>query len=351
MRLLMRLTYGFVFSTFLLNFLTLTNSHTLAFAQTGASKQGLVFFNQKFVEGLYADINLDEPDQVFELIFSNLAESVTVYPTENYFYWYFHARGKTIWGNFRLDVLDRDQGVIHLGYFEYDENGNFQDREGNDKAYSAKHGVIVKKLNRFAYSVSYKDKTVVFKLNDIGMEPPQKAKLMKDETYVGPVFDESGLKFFLIFNNTQNHFYYVLNEDGFTPDSFNSLDDHIVIGKRTAFAFYLDKANNRKILIAVNGRHTDRNHYYDGPFDQLPDNYVEETDIKKYMELAYPYTRDNIDKYGMYLDDPGARVIINSYQIYYYEDELDFVATCQQEDLAVAEFFSCITPDPNQEPE
>jgi hypothetical protein len=122
----------------------------------------------------------------------------------------------------------------------------------------------------------------------------------------------------------------------------------VLIGRRTGFAFYEDRPNRRKILIAVNGRNTDRNHYYDGPFDQLPDNYVPQINLKKYLETAYPFLKGRIDQYGGFLDQEGARALINPYTVYYEEEELGFVAYCESLELPEHEFYSCITPDAYQ---
>lgn len=316
--------------------------------QVGSERhRPLVVFNQKFIEGLYSHLDLADPDTVFKTVFFALDSEVVVYPTENYYYFQLYAGGKTIWGNLRLDASDRDQGIIHIGYFEYDENGMYQDREGKEKEFSAKDGVIVERIGSFLYKVSYAGKTVVFRLNDIGKERPQEGQIRRNEVYVGPIFDESGLKFFLLFNKKEKHFMYVLNENENVPEDFVKLSEDVVVGRRTGFGFFLDTRNSRKILIGVNGRSTDRNNYYDGPFDQLPDNYAESTNISKYIEEAYPYTRGNIDKFGGYKNQKGARVVISPYIVYYREEELvDLVETCKNSKLTEDQFYSCITPDP-----
>lgn len=304
-----------------------------------------VVFNQDLIEGVNSGLPLDDETRVFEYIFSSLPDSVVVYPTENYYYFNLTAAGKTIWGNLRLDVLDRDLGVIHLGYFEYDENGKFQDREGWQKDFSKADGVDVVRVEPFLYSVTYKNRTVRFRLNDIGMARPVKAKLADFEEFVGTVFDESGLKFFLLFNKPEKHFLFVLNEDGYTPEEFAPLNGDVVTGRRTGFAFYVDVPNGRKILIAVYGENTDRNNFYDGPFDQLPDNYAAQTNISAYIQEAYPYTKGVIDRYGNFTNQEGARVVINPYSVYYEPDALSFVASCKSSQPAGAAFYACITPD------
>lgn len=304
-----------------------------------------IFFNQQFIEGLYSQPHKGQIEEVFDLVFSHLAPEVTVYPTENYYYWSTTFGGKTIWGNLRLAASDRDRGIIHLGYFEFDDNGRFQDRFGTVKAFSAADGVTVEKIEPFLYSVTYKGKRVLFHLNDIGMEPPKLARLSKQEKFVGPIFDESGLKFFLLFNTAENHFFYVLNEEGPVAEELLEIGSDLVVGKRTGFVFYVDEKYNRKVLVAVHGRNSERNNYYDGPFDQLPDNYVEQTQIHLYMEAAYPNLKGLIDRFGSYLTQEGSRVAISPYQVYYHQKDLDFVASCLASGLSEAALYSCITPD------
>jgi hypothetical protein len=204
----------------------------------------------------------------------------------------------------------------------------------------------VKKVARLTYTVAYKGKTVTFALNDIGMTPPKKAKLRADEVFVGPVFDESGVKFFLLFNKTENHFVYILNEDGAPPETFKDFGKRVAVGRRTGFAYYRDTANTRKVLVAINGNNARRNNYYDGPFDQLPDNYVDKTNIKKYLELAYPYVKGRINKFGVLKDQQGSRVAVGAYYVYSEESELSFVDSCvKTHGLTSAKLYPCIAPD------
>ena len=306
-------------------------------------KKGSVFFNQQFIDGLYSNLDVENPDAVFDFVFSHLDDTVTIYPTENYYYFSFSASGKTIWGNLRLDPVGRDQGVIRLGYFEYNENGKYQDRGGHGKDYSANDGVVVKRLERVVYSVTHRTKTVIFRLNDIGMARPRKAQLRDEEIFVGPVFDESGTKFFLLFDKIEKHFMYILNEDGMVPESFVSIGDDALIGRRTGFAFYQDRKYNRKILVAVDARNVIKNNFYDGPFDQLPDNYVSETNIGRYMVKVDPSLKGIIDKFGNFTDRKDARVAIGPYHTYFSEKELAFVESCKTSKLSEGQFYLCIT--------
>ena len=65
------------------------------------------------------------------------------------------------------------------------------------------------------------------------------------------------------------------------------------------------------------------NNYYDGPFDQLADNYVDETHISEYMIMASPGLRDRLDKYGYFMDrDGSSRLAISPYYAYFSEQAL-----------------------------
>ena len=302
-----------------------------------------VRFNQDVIDGLRTELDLSDTRAVFDLVFSQLADTIRIYPTENYYYFDFAANGKMIWGNLRLSAIDRDRGVLHLGYFLYDENGRSQDRSGYSRELTAEDGVAIEKQGPFDYVVSYRGKTVRFLLNDVGMTPPRTAKLRESEAFVGPVFDESGLSFFLLFDRKEKHFFYVLNEDRQVPEELDRLNESVLIGRRTGFAFFDDRKHQRKVLVAVGRHNTGRNNYYDGPFDQLPDNYVEQTQIQTYMEEAYPETKDLIDRFGNYLNQAG-RLVIMPYSQYSSDRELEFVATCKKGNSESA-FLACITPD------
>lgn len=306
-----------------------------------------VSFNSKIIEGLYqGQVDPSDPIQVFETVFFALDDAVTVFPTENYYYFQFSASGKTISGNLRLDYGDRDEGILHFGYFEYDENGSYPDRRGFGKILSYQDGVIVEKLSKMRYAVAYKGKRVAFELNDVGMDPPPPGQIRDCERFVGPVFDESGLKFFLLYDTVSKHFFYMLNEGGRAAETFepSRVNPRVLIGKRTGFAFFDDENHQRKLLVAIHGNSTARNNYYDGPFDQLPDNYVDQTGIQSLIEEAYPFAKGRIDARGVFLDQKGARLAITPYSVYTKQSELGFVESCAGAKTE-SDFYFCATPD------
>jgi len=282
-----------------------------------------LLLNQRFIEGVYAKLDIEDIDGVFWFVFSNLPDQVYVYPTENYYYFIFYAAGRQFWGNIRLPPKEREQGMLVFAYFEFRETPSGGRGFTRVKYFGPRDGVKIEKLERFKYKVTYKGKSVIFNLNQIEQEPPKSVKLREDEVFVERTFDESGYRFFLIFNKAKSYFLWILNEEEGVPDILDAIDDDVVVGRRSKFAFYLDRENNRKILIGVSRISIMRNDYYDGPFDQLADNYAEETRISEYIQKAYPYTRGRIDKYGYFIDTPRpSRVAISPYYSYYSRSDL-----------------------------
>lgn len=304
--------------------------------------------NHKFIESLYDNTNYANTSELFELVFSQLDNEVAVYPSENYYYFELPLNGKILAGNIGLSAHQIDEGKIYFAHYEKSDKFSPIDTilKFGGRYFDKNDGVNVTKADEFKYSITYKEKTVVFNLNKININPPKKAKLMLDEIFIGPNFDESGIKFFLIYNNQTNRFYWILNEEGFVPETLLNFGNGILIGERTQFAFYNDSANNRKLLIGVYGVNALNNNWYDGPFDQLPDNYIKKGDIeiKNYLEKVYPALKDKIDKYGHFLDNIENRVAINPYLIYFYAEELlNQISYCQSS-MTDSEFYTCITP-------
>lgn len=316
--------------------------------QSGDLHNAGVFTNDSYISGLYTNTNLKDPVDVFRYVFSKIDEDVTVYPSEGYFYVKFGLRGKLLNCAIMLFPPERDSGIINFGYIVRVEDKLRQKwvpEYGGGKSLTDSDGVHIEKLNDFLYSITFEGKTVRFTLYNDGVQPPKKARLQKDEVFVGPSFDESGLRFFLIFNSTIKDLYWVLNEDGFVPEDFSSFSSDVVIGDRTGFAFYLDSANTRKILVAVDGFNMLQNNWYDGPFDQLPDNHVHagQIEIKKYLDTAYRLGPEVLDKYGRFKHTTGSRIPVAPYRSYFDRNELRFVDTCRTLASSSSEFYAMIT--------
>ena len=150
-----------------------------------------------------------------------------------------------------------------------------------------------------------------------------------DEKYLGPVFDESAIRFFLIFNQRLKLFHYILDETIPVADQFvrARLTSRIVIGKRTGFAYYQDYRLKRKILIGVFQGNARVNNYFDGPFDQLPDNFIEGEALREAILAVEPSLKGKIDRVGGAPDGSG-RYLIGPYVYYRGEDEFQPFHDC-----------------------
>ena len=278
--------------------------------------------NQRFVEGFYSEtVDLNDIDEVFWCVFSQLPEQVLVYPSENYYYYTLHVNGRQLWGNIRIAAGYREQGILSFAYFEFAEFSPLTNQFTRSKLYKEKDGLDLEKVDHFTYIVRYQEKEVTFNLHQIPQEPPKLFSLRRNEVFVERTFDESGYQFFLIFNEKDKYFLWILNEENGIPDILDPLLDKkdIVVGRRSGFAFWVDEAHgNRKILASIRQHSVTRNDYYDGPFDQLADNYAEKTGVSEYMVKAFPSLEGRIDKYGYYTDtERPLRVAITTYGTYY----------------------------------
>ncbi len=291
------------------------------------SPKPLLLLNQHLVES-YADDALDPEDinGMFWAVFSNLPNEVIVYPTENYFYFKIFTGGQEFWGNIRLPAGDRDDGVLAFGYFEYNDvpppPGT---RFSRFKTFNADDALTVERLDRFRYQVEYRGKSVLFNLFQIEQKPPELFALGSDEVFVQRTFDESGFQFFLLFNQRANYFFWVLNEEVIVPDILDSRGENVLLGRRSRFAFWVDQDHgDRKILTAISTVNVSRNNYFDGPFDQLADNYAEEVQIAKFMKLANPSLDGRIDQYGYFNDtERPLRVSLSHYYRFTSTKDLD----------------------------
>jgi len=305
----------------------------------GVSASGpYILFNQRVIEGSYYDgLDLDDPDAVFATIFAALPDEVLVYPTENYYYFIMYAGGYQIWGNIRLPAGERDAGLLSFGYFEFHEFpiGATDEKDvSHSKFFSQRDGLIIDRVDAFTYNVRYKGKSVTFRFKELPQTPPKTFALGKDEKFIEQTIDESGYRFFLLFNTVRNYFFWVLNEELGLPDKLEPAPARptygkeaetpkpasveLVAGKRSGFVFWVDKEHgNRKVLVSIRQINSRRNDYYDGPFDQLADNYVDQARVAEYMMLAAPALKGRIDKYGYYTDQPKPmRVALSAYYSY-----------------------------------
>jgi hypothetical protein len=300
--------------------------------------------HQSYMEEVMRPASLDvkDPMAVFGFVLNSLPDTVKVYPTENYYYFTFMLNGSPYAGNIRLDANDRDQGKVQFAYYEQ-TSGWREDTPGKFEVLDEKNGVKLERLERFRYRLSYKDKSVVFELNDLSHVRPPANALAPREEFIGPVFDDSGIRFFLVYNAAVNNFLFILDETVKVADEFFNSEqtDRILIGKRTGFVYYRDRRLNRKILIGVYEENVRINNYFDGPFDQLPDNFIEGETLRSAILKVQPNLKGRIDRFGG-TPDGETRYGIGPYKQYKDVREFDSVDRCAgREHLSPAAYYGC----------
>lgn len=286
--------------------------------------------NEAYVEDVTARSNLaiDDPMAVFAYVLDSLPARVTVYPTENHYYFAFINNGVRYAGNIKIDAQLRSEGKVAFTYYEKRPVW-LKDTHGTDLVLGGAQGVTVTKIAPLAYRITYKDKSVTFALNDLSQVKPPPAALYTNERFIGPVFDDSAVRFFLVFNPKLKLFHYILDEtiplaDTFVPTPAG--DGRILIGKRTGFAVYRDKRRDRKILIGVYRGNVTANNYLDGPFDQMPDNFLEGDSFRQAILDIAPTLKGRINRYGSFPD--GARFAVEPYMEYSTPKDLAVFDRC-----------------------
>ena len=239
--------------------------------------------------------DLTKPEAVFAEVFATLPAEVQVAPTEHYHYWRATSSGREVWGNIRLANGLREKGIVSFGYACGEAS--------QAKYFGAEDGVEVRCEDAFTVRVSLQKKTVVFHLHQLEQSLPQSWKLSADEQFVERTCDESGFQFYLMHRKSRNHFLWILDET--TAVKFDSVGEGVWLDKRSGFLFW--KAGKRFVLAAVSRASVKRNDYFDGPFDQLADNYAAKSGRKELMEKAVPECAGKIDVFGNYLNSPKPR--------------------------------------------
>ncbi len=285
-------------------------------------------------------LDVDDPLKVFAFVLDSLPARVTVYPTENYYYFRFTHRGTPYSGNIRIEVSDKP-AALHFAYYKTQTPWH-SEAKATEVTLGSAQGVTLEKQDRLLYRVAYRDKSVVFALNDLAGVKPPAAMLAPDERFIGPVFDESGIRFFLVFNDKRKIFLYIVDSSAPLPEeTFPARDNsRIEIGRRTGFAYFRDLKLPRQILVGVFEDNLLLNTYYDGPFDQLPDNFIEGETLRSAIVAASPPLKDKIDRFGRAFER-NIRYAIKPYLAYVEPSDLEPVERCAAERETRANYYDC----------
>lgn len=293
-------------------------------ARTAAAEPSRIVTHEDYVEQVNRAPAFDVTDKkaVFAVVFNSLPDRVKVYPTENYYYFKFLDRGARFTGNIRLESATRDQGKLHFSY-----SMEFTPWLPNAQMFhdllDRSDGVAVERIDLFTYRVTFGGKSVNFALNDLSKVKPPAGMLTADERLIGPIFDDFAVRFFLVYNSALKQFLFLLDEFGPASDVLapSGVAERIVIGRRTGFAYYKDHLRDRKILIGVYGVNVDVNNAFDGPFDQLPDNFIEGESLRGAILEVEPRLTGKIDRLGNSFDGES-RYLIAPYLEYIAPAEL-----------------------------
>ena len=297
-----------------------------------------LFLNEAFISGFQRKLDIEDPLSVLNYVLEQLPQDVDVYPSEHYYYFGFTANGRRFVGNLRF-AEDRNKGIVHFAYYDQDQPGwtRFQSLDKSN-------GVLMQHLGNNAYRIESKGQTVTFHLKILDQSIPQ-GVLRPWESFIGRSQDESGMRFLLLYNRESPHFLWVLdNSDGITwqMQSIAEAPQLLTIGP-ARFVFYKDM--DRYILVGVSAWSIQANDYFDGPFDQLPDERLPETEFANWLQTAYPLLKGQVNERGEFTE-PNLRAAVNPYVTYAtYADVVKRFESCQSLPARSPSFYRCLCHD------
>lgn len=300
---------------------------TVGAARDGPS--GAVTFNEHEIRAIRQPlVDLNRPLDVLEFLIREAGGEMTVFPSEGYYYFQFQNGPWKVHGNLRFDLVDAAKGGLNFAYYvPAARGGQAPDFYG---LLSARDGVQLTTLSPFELELRFRGRLTRVHLYDASAEAGALRPAGRDETYVGPVFDESGARFHLLFDESADAFLFVLDESAPRPETYTSLESWpaLELGNRSAYAFYSDKAQDRRILVGVSNGAIRANSYFDGPFDQLPDRFVDPVRLQALIVRATPELGGQVGPRGLYLDAENLRALVTPYLKYDDPIELLQLAAC-----------------------
>lgn len=274
---------------------------------------------EQLVRGLMADVDVADSLAVFAHVFAGLPDVITVFPSENYYYFQFHAGGREFRGSLNFFASTVDEGAFG---FVYEEVAAYEwplyDRIEGRLALTSAGPARLARVGELEYDLSFRGRTVRVRFHRLDQLPPRRARLLDGETFVANTLDESGTAFHLIYSRSCASFVWLLNEEHQIQEPLVAFSAGLLVGARTRFVYYDDGTGGRKVLVGVHADEERRNTWYDGPFDQLPDNDVKAGRVRlaEYLQRARASAGAATDTYGIYLNDPELRVAITPYATY-----------------------------------
>lgn len=255
-----------------------------------------------------------DPRLVFGELFDEMPDDVAIRPSENCLYFSFSTKDEEAYrGCIKVPARLPSSGMVSI-FYRHKEDAN----RAHVGKLGANEGVSLQRVTPLSYVATVNQKSVEFHFQELRLSKPTRCKLRVSELFVAPCFDESGIYFSLLFDTDTNCFLWIVNDDYPTHDEFTEIFPNIEIGCRSRFVVLNDRRNSRRVLVGVSKAEVKANSYYDGPFDQLPDNYIEtgDVEIQKFIHLNNPDRIGMVDCFGFFKMLRASRVAIIPYYIY-----------------------------------
>ena len=296
--------------------------------------QPYIVYQQRMIEGLCSNcLDPEDIEQVFHYVFSQLPPVVRAYPTGDYYYFQLFAGGRRFWGN--LHPLQEIDGKTYMGC-ALGEFMEFPDRFGFPspltRRFGRHDGCTVRRLACGDWLVTCRGKRVKLLTSTTDQLAPRSGVLRPTEIFLGRTVDESGLTFLLLFDTQSDCFLWVLDPGAFTPDVLEPLGERLVVGRTSGFAFWVDVSrDSRYVLAAVPWVSVARNHYCDGPFDQLPEGLYADPTFRDYIRRWQSASGTTVANAGPFAGSGGApAVAIKAYGSYRtFDDLVEFVGAAE----------------------
>ena len=153
---------------------------------------------------------------------NNLPERVQVYPTENYYYFRFTHNGVRLC---RQHPARRRRPRPGQGAFRLQRTADRLEQPSLPSTSRRARGGAGRRRSRRSRPLDYRGRAWRQDRHLRAQRPVagasrRRACCSADETFLGPVFDESGIRFFLVFNSRLKVFHYLLDETAPVADQF-----------------------------------------------------------------------------------------------------------------------------------
>lgn len=273
-------------------------------------------------------IDVADPRAMLRHILRSAGAEIVVYPSEGYYYFRVQNGPRLIAGNLRFDLMDAARGRLNFAYYSQAAFG--EDPVDHYSLLGPEDGIGLFTVSPFEYRLEFEDQVTRVIIHDAHEERAAPRPLAQGELYVGPVFDESGVRFHLIFDEAERAFFFVLNPTTPLADTLTPYPDLplVHVGDRTGYVYFEDARRGRWILVGVARRNIAGNSQFDGPFDQLPDRFVDPDRMRELLELAYPHLVGQIGPRGVYLKPPHMRAMVAPYRRYGSTAEFNELSDC-----------------------